>query len=146
MRVIGFSTAAALCLLLQAHSVVADDTDRRRVVLTALTRDFKLARKLPAGSRPAPPSVDLNALVGIPATRVRSALGRPDRPLPDYDYECGAEHCWAFTYGSLREEEPTVVAEQDGSKTIIVTTGGPYLLVLGISGKQVTTAKWQGQK
>jgi hypothetical protein len=34
----------------------------------------------------------------------------------------------------------------DGTMSIEVSTGGPWLLILGFKGNRLTTAFWRGQK
>jgi hypothetical protein len=123
-----------------------ESQSQRHATLAALASDFAKARALPPGSRPAPPGLNLEDLVGLSLSQIRSALGSPDKPIEGYGFECGAERCFAFTYGPTGHEEPTEIKQADGLETVVVTTGGPFLLVVGVSSKEVITARWQGQK
>jgi hypothetical protein len=117
-----------------------------RVALSELANDFKSARTLPAGSRPSPPDLDLKSLPGLSSTRLRSSLGPPDHPIHGYRPQCGADLCWVFTYGPKESFAPSVIKQENGLNTIEVTTGGPFLLVVGVLSNRVATVKWEGQK
>lgn len=93
------------------------------------------------------PDIDPEPLIGIPASAIRAALGHSDRAYGHYNWECGAPLCWVFVYDSLKPRpDPIVASPTPGLNTVIVTTGGPPLLILGITRGRVTSARWQGQK
>ena len=115
-------------------------------VLAALAHKFTTARALSPGTRPAPPDIDINKLIGVKWTTVRAALGHPDAPV-DYDWECRAEQCQVYSYGAdeREAERPAMVNARDLT-SITVITGGPWVLILGVSRNTVTSVRWQGQK
>lgn len=116
--------------------------------LDILRQSFAAIRRDPAPpSWPAIPDIDPEPLIGMPASAIRTALGRSDRRYGHYDWECGAPVCWVFTYDSLKPRPaPIVDSPTPGLKTVIVTTGGPPLLILGIARGRVISARWQGQR
>jgi hypothetical protein len=141
--------STALLLTWSIGSMAGDSINDRTSSLNALAKHFARARILPSGSRPSPPTIDLGMIVGLRSAAIRKALGVSDPPVDGYDFQCGAPTCWVYTYGPEEhgggEETPSI---EDGSNlsTIVITTGGPFLLVLGISANRVLTARWQGQK
>lgn len=132
--------------LAKVENIADDSGSRARDKLAELAKDFASARALPDGSRPGPPEFDLNVLLGLRSSRIRSALGSRDNPVAGYRYDCGAKLCWTFTYGPTNHVTMKEIREVNGLETIEVTAGGPFLLVLGISSNRVITAKWLGQK
>jgi hypothetical protein len=121
------SAAIIVLALTYSTAVCAGDSEHQlRDALAALAGDFAKARALPLGSRPEPPDWNLQPLLGLRAFRLRSTLGSPDRPVDGYHFECGARLCWAFTYGPAGHEESTVIRQDNGLNTVVVTTGGPY--------------------
>jgi hypothetical protein len=69
--------------------------------------------------------------------------------VPDYEGDdllnCDATQCWAFKYGP-EPELPEKRFLDDGQTEIVVTTGGPWLLLLAIENDSVTTVRWRGQR
>jgi hypothetical protein len=116
--------------------------------LHELQRDFIKARALPEGTRPAPPDISLKPLLGVTLSKITSLLGKPDKPTEDYDFGCHAKRCVTYTYGAKESLEGSVEPSNDdsGLETVTVTTGGPWLLVLGVESDRVVFAKWLGQK
>jgi hypothetical protein len=123
-----------------------EPSDDYHATLNQLASDFKGARALPAGSCPSPPDLDLKALLGSNSTRLRSALGPPDRPVRGSRPKCGADLCWTFRYGPKPNFAHSAVAQENGLNSILVATGGPFLLIVGISSNRVETAEWLGQR
>jgi hypothetical protein len=114
--------------------------------LDMLTESFDQVRRGPPSSEwPAIPDIDPEPLIGMSASAIRAALGRPDRPTRYDNWECSACVCWVYTYNSLKPLPDAVVASSTPG-VVIVTTGGPPLLILGITDGRVTSARWQGQK
>ncbi len=117
--------------------------------LDTLSQSFaQIRRDPPSPHWPAIPDIDPEPLIGMPASAIRAALGRSDRPdRYEEDWECGAPRCWVYTYDSPKPRDYVVVdSPTPGLKTVIVSTGGPPLLILGITSGRVTSARWQGQK
>jgi hypothetical protein len=142
------SRPIALAWIVLAQAALAADPDAAfRSVLRSLAEDFQAARALPVGTRPMPPDLELRKLMGIPWPVVRAALGPPDAP-DDYDWECHAKRCRVYSYGA--DERQTDVSEsgvdRNGVPWITVITGGPWVLILGVSSNKVVSARWQGQK
>ena len=147
----GMSIASGCAILIFSFTgsellFAGESRDHYRAALSELADDFKSARTLPAGSRPSPPDLDLKSLLGLSSTRLRSSLERPDHPIHGYRPQCGADLCWVFTYGPKESFAPSVIKQENGVNTIEVTTGGPFLLVIGLSSNRVATARWEGQK
>jgi hypothetical protein len=144
------SRSIVLCVMvfLQA-SCAANPPDSAQSTLTNLARHFRAARALPEGTRPAPPDVKIEKIVGLPVSAVRSALGPADAPLKvEYDWDCDAETCQIYTYGADERAsiDARIAADKKDLESIVITTGGPYVLVVGVSSNTVATARWQGQK
>lgn len=114
-------------------------------VLTELSADFSAARSQPPGSRPTPPYVDLEQLIGLRLYSVRAALGMPDSQESGMS-PCEAVRCWSYTYGPGPEPYSDEVQHHGETDSIVVTTGGPFLLILGVSGDRVVSADWLGQR
>jgi hypothetical protein len=116
--------------------------------LAALAKDFAYARSLPEGTRPGPSEdVDIDMLVGLRLSTIRGAIGSPDKRDRRFPLECGAPRCVSFTYG--QEERPVYappLLQPDGLMTVIVDTGGPWLLILGLAEGRVVSAQWRGQR
>jgi hypothetical protein len=140
-------TLAILLLSWSTLSFAGDVNGQRQAKLGELAKYFVQARSLHPGSRPPPPDFNLETLIGSRSNSIRKALGRPDRTDNDYDFGCGAQKCWVYTYGP-KSEPFQEIPQDDGSglSTIVVTTGGPFILILGISSNRIITARWQGQK
>jgi len=146
IRAASFCAILIIALMHSGRLFAGESNDRYRVALGVLSDDFKKARTLPPGSRPSPPDLDLSALLGLSSTRLRSALGSPDHRGHSDHAGCDAELCWVFTYGPKESFAPTVIKQENGLDTVVVTTGGPFLLVVGVSSNRVATARWEGQK
>lgn len=121
-----------------ATSSTAEDTLRK------LTKEFSAARAMPLGSRPRPPNTDLAALNGLPSSAINAALGPED--MGSFRPECHAPVCWSFTYGPGPAPFHAPVDNGNGTVSVEVTTGGPWLLVIGLTSGHVATAFWQGQR
>jgi hypothetical protein len=141
---------AIASVLICSVSFAADTTKSSQLTLSALARDLVKARALPEGTRPQPPDdVELSDLLGLSFSSVRHALGVPDkrhrRWVPP---GCHAPICLTYTYG--RQESPATSSAPvdlgNGMMEILVSTGGPYLLVLGFSGDRLVSADWLGQR
>ena len=101
----------------------------------------------PSGSRPTPPDVDVKALLGLQKSAIRTVLGPPDIRKANYpSLECHAAQCWSFTYGPGPSPLPAPTDDGDGTMSVYVTTGGPWLLILGFTKGRLVTAFWRGQK
>ena len=134
--------AIALATLLLYVSAAAAADSPRTTVLSDLQLAFQRARALPLGSRPPPPpDLNINALVGAQPGALRASLGTPNYEGSDLD--CGASRCWAFTYGP--EPAPTTSERDigDGRTEVVVSTGGPWLLLVAIDNDSVKTARWR---
>jgi hypothetical protein len=142
---------SSFVFLLLFSSMIAwagDAPDQTSAALGALTRYFAEARTLPSGTRPRPPQVNLKGLIGLPSDAIRRSLGPPDPPVENYDFACHASECWVYTYGAKENfaEGGQICEEGSDLCSIVVTTGGPFLLIVGVSSGHVVTARWQGQK
>ena len=110
-------------------------------MLHAFRDAFAAARALPLGSRPSPPDLDPTSLVHTSLFTLKRLLG------PSMHVDCDdlltrpVETCVSFTYGPA--PAPPV---EDPPGSISVTTGGPWLLVVGLSKGRVMDAQWLGQK
>ena len=140
-------TGLGLLLVLSSAIAVETPSSKTEATLRALTADFSEARSMPLGSRPGPSTVDLAALHGLSPSAVRAALGDPDsyenRTLaPD----CQAALCWSFTYGPGPAPLQGIVDNGDGTMSVDVQIGGPWLLIIGFKNDRLVTAFWQGQK
>lgn len=124
----------------------SDARDQMAAALSALARYFSEARTLPSGTRPRPPKVNLKRLIGLPSGTIRRSLGPPDPPVGNYDFACHASRCWVYTYGAKENFDKGGSICDEGSDlcSVVVSTGGPFLLILGLSSGHVVTARWQG--
>jgi hypothetical protein len=52
----------------------------------------------------------------------------------------------SFTYGQVEHSVGRFERQPNGLMAVIVSTGGPRLLLLGVSAGQVVSSQWQGQK
>jgi hypothetical protein len=114
-------------------------------VLTELSADFSAARAQPLGSRPAPPDVELTRLIGLKTSSVHAALGAPESQEPGMPL-CEATRCWSYTYGPGPKPFSDEVQHHGNTDSIVVSTGGPFLLILGVSADRVISAHWLGQR
>jgi hypothetical protein len=115
--------------------------------LNTLHSFFLSARAQPSGSRPTPPDVDVKALLGLQKSAIRTVLGPPDIRKANYpSLECHAAQCWSYTYGPGPSPLPAPTDDGDGTMSVYVTTGGPWLLILGFTKGRLVTAFWRGQK
>jgi hypothetical protein len=140
------SIALTLIMITQT-ALAADPATTSQSVLQSLAGDFEAARALPVGSRPVPPDIELRKLVGMKWSIVRAALGSPDVP-DDYDWQCHAKKCEVYSYGAneRQADKPETGEDGNGLQWVSVTTGGPWVLILGVSLNKVISARWQGQK
>jgi hypothetical protein len=109
--------------------------------LEAFRQAFAGARALPLGSRPSPPDLDPTSLIHISFSTIRAYLGRSTHLDCDDLLARPPEACASFTFGP--GPSPPV---EDSPGSITVTTGGPWLLVVGLSKGHVVDARWLGQK
>jgi hypothetical protein len=146
-RLIALGLLALACM---TSSIASDGSREQLAKLNALAKHFSKARSYALGSRPHPPHVDINSLIGLSSASILKALGTPDvPPTDDYDYDCGPPRCWAYSYGPSSSEfdaNNAAASARGDLESIVVTTGGPYLLILGIVSDRVVTARWRGQK
>jgi len=91
------------------------------------------------GGRPAPPSTNLESLAGIRRATVAEVLGQPAACDMDSEPGCG-DSVWHYVFG------PEPGAAEIGADSVLVTTGGPWLLVIHFGNDRVASANWQGQK
>jgi hypothetical protein len=146
-RLAALSFFAVACLT----SAIASDGGRVQMSnLHALAKHFSKARSLAPGSRPHPPHVDINSLIGLNSASILKSLGTPDDPPSDeYDYDCAAPRCWAYSYGPTSSDfdaNNAAASARGDLESIVVNTGGPYLLILGLVSDRVVTASWRGQR
>ena len=134
-------------IVITQTAMAADTATAYLSVLQSLARDFASARALPAGTRPVPPEVELVKLVGMKWSIVRTTLGSPDAP-DDYDWQCHANKCQVYRYGADERQasQPETGDDGNGLQWVTVTTGGPWVLILGVSSNKVVSARWQGQR
>lgn len=139
---------AIICVLVPMVSCSTTTSDpNASATLIALGKDFAYARSLPEGTRPRPPEdVDIHALIGMKLSAIRRAIGRPNKLDRQFPPECGEWRCVSFTYGQYEHSVGRVERQPNGLMTIIVSTGGPWLLLLGLSGDRVVSAQWRGQR
>jgi hypothetical protein len=109
--------------------------------LVALRDAFAIARALPRGSRPSPPDLEPTELINSSLATLEAYLGRSTRLDCDDLLTRPAETCASFTYGP--GPAPPIKVAPD---SVTVTTGGPWLLVAGLSKGRVVDARWLGQK
>jgi hypothetical protein len=116
--------------------------ERDTSTLDTIRAHFVAARALPPGSRPPPPATDLKSLIRVPISTLEAYLGASEPA-----FECGdlfprpPATCIAYTFGP--EPAPEV---EDPASEIAVATGGPWLLVIGISNGRVVASRWLGQR
>jgi len=109
--------------------------------LDAFHTAFVAARTLPPGSRPLPPDLEPSRLIHTPLIVLKGYLGASMQLDCGELLSCRAEKCVYFTYGP----GPTAPTD-DPPGSITVVTGGPWLLVVGVSKGRVVDARWLGQK
>lgn len=129
------------CLLL---SNPAWSVSPAEALLSYLHDQLSIARSLPPGSRPSPPTRDLAALVGSERASIVSALGTPSACGDDEGDECAKGDLWQYEWGPPARE-PQVRSDAAGD-VIQMETGGPWLLVIAFSEDRVENADWQGQR
>src|SRR6202022_640101 len=98
-------------------------------------------------TRPTPPYFYLEQLVGASQSSVRHALGVPDSQWRISRELCQAALFVSYTFGAretISSPEP-VRHNADGTDSIVVTTGGPWLLILGFTDGRLVSARWLGQ-
>jgi hypothetical protein len=86
--------------------------------------------------------MDLGFLVGLSTREIRQALGAPY----DRSAACLAAQCWSYRYGPEAPPPEVETKNDDGTVNVVVTTGGPFLLIIGFSSHRAIQAKWQGQR
>ena len=111
------------------------------LILDAFRDAFAAARALPLGSRPPPPDLKPAGLVHTPFTTLKAYLGHATHLDCDDLLTRPVKTCASFTFGPA----PTIPVD-DPPGSITVTTGGPWLLVVGLSQGRVVDARWLGQK
>ena len=141
-RRVAVAFAVTLLTGIAAHAVEKPE----RPALSALASHFAAARGMPAGSRPGPPDLNIEVLVGMPAAIIRSNLGVPEScswvPPP------ASKHgeCWSYTFGPRSARPAGLVSAHGGSDEVARETGGPWLLMLEIRAGRVLAARWLGQR
>jgi len=133
-------TPLAMAVLSAAVCVYADAVPADALI-KELQNDLASARSLPAGSRPPPPALRLESLVGLARSKLKNSLGRPTYCEPESLKSCARAVTWKYAWG------PSSATPRSGSEdSIEVTTGGPWLLVVDFRDERVLTARWQGQR
>jgi hypothetical protein len=129
------------------HATASDVPAKSTSDLNSLASYFNKARALPVGTRPPPPHANLRKLIGLAFDEIRGALGPPDPP-DDYDWQCHATRCAVYSYGADERNAPVRTGDAgNGIQWIEVSTGGPWVLILGVSSSdKVVSARWEGQK
>lgn len=140
--------AAAICLMHWVPSWADGSAARIQAALAVLADQFLAARSLPEGTRPTPPYFNLEQLVGASQSSVRHALGAPDPQWQISRELCQAAICVSYTYGARETKSSTepVRHNADGTDSIVVSTGGPWLLILGFTDARLVGARWLGQR
>jgi len=136
----------ALALLLPLRVTGSTEVPPSQSALKALSRHFDAARASPPGSRPKTPNIDLQALVGVPFSAVRTSLGTPAKCAWVPPPELKGGECWSYVYGPKAVHIPASVYLHNGYEEITVVSGGPFLLMLNVSEGHIAAAKWLGQR
>jgi hypothetical protein len=108
--------------------------------LESLRAKLVSVRAMTPGSRPAHPTIDTKSLVGLRRATIANALGIPTYCEPPSD-SCVTAKGWQYEWGPPAE---TQLPQADGE--MIVTTGGPWLLIFEFSQNHVAAVYWQGQR
>jgi hypothetical protein len=132
----------ALVVLVAALHFGACATEGGRA---SLLRDLKAglaaARALAPGSRPEPPELVLDPLVGMSKAEILAALGHPTYCGESGDAECSTSSPWAYEWGP-----PPPAREEDKDGLVWVSAGGPDIVLLKFTNNVVASALWQGQR
>ena len=126
-----------------SFSVLAGTLDKL-TLLDTMKSELTTARRLPAGSRPAPPQGDLSSLEGVSATDVLRKLGRPTNCEPGGPHKCGHSTSIVYEWGPRALTPRT--QKHGENEVVTITIGGPFLLVLDLERGLVKSARWQGQR
>jgi hypothetical protein len=136
----------ALAVVLSTTVVASTPADRSQATLRTLASSFSQARALPPGSRPGPPRIELRPMLGLASSSIRAALGAPESDDKESASDCHAAFCWVYRYGPGPAPIPPPSKTADGGSEITVSTGGPFLLILGFSEDHLVSARWLGQR
>ena len=136
-RIVGSALAATVLAI--SFAISAEDANGTKLLET-LQAGLTSARSLPNGSRPAPPDLELKDLVGLDRSSVRRFLDRPSYCEPEESNACAQSASWTYVWG------PPSAPPEERDGYIIVTTGGPWLLVVEFAKNRVSGARWQGQR
>ena len=110
-------------------------------LLEVLRTQLVAARSLAPGSRPEYPDVELSSLVGLSRAKVHSILGKPTYCEPEEQPSCSKAASWHYAWGPSADSPREL---PDGS--VIVTTGGPWLLIIDFVRDRISAVRWQGQR
>ncbi len=139
-RLLAGATLAALAIV--ARSGTPDSAQ----LLTDLRQGLMVARALPDGSRPPHPNRDMSPLLGLKRAELLRVLGAPSYCGHDESWSSTGTNCngvspWQYSWGP-----PAPDPQSAGPGFVLVTTGGPWLLVLEFSSDKVSAVHWQGQR
>jgi hypothetical protein len=115
-------------------------------LLKDLRQGLDSAQALRSGSRVSLPTQDLSRLIGVHRSDVESTLGLPtycghDESWSNVGTNCGTATPWSYRWGP-----PPPRLDSAGPGRIVVTAGGPPLLVLEFSSDKVTAPRWQEER
>jgi hypothetical protein len=142
-RLLLFSAAVAFVAFTQA---TLSDAQTGLNLLKDLGQGLKVVRALPKGSKPSHPDQELLRLVGVSKSDVRRILGIPNYCGHDESFSvsganCGAASPWRYSWGP-----PAPDPDSAGPGYVVITSGGPWQIVLEFSSDKVSAAHWEDQR
>jgi hypothetical protein len=137
---------ASVATLIAGGQVAAAGTESGLKLLKELRRQLDSTRALPRGSKAPRPEQDLSSLVGVSRSEVAHILGLPsycgqNESWSNRGSDCGGRSPWKYSWGP-----PGPEPDSAGPGKVVVTAGGPWLLVVTFSADRISSAKWLPQE
>ena len=137
-------TAAAA--LTAAGQVGLGGTQAGLSLLNELRQELHSARALPVGTKVARPDKNLALLLGLSSTDIQRSLGWRSYCGHDESWsiegtDCRGKTPWRYSWGP-----PSPAPDSAGPGRIVVTAGGPPLLVMDFLADKVSAARWEEQR
>lgn len=137
-----FSIAA----LTAAWHIGLGGTQSALSLLNELRQELRSVRSLPAGTKVSVPDKNLAPLLGLSSTEIQRSLGWPtycghEETWSIKGTDCSGKTFWRYSWGPL-----SPAPNSAGPGHIVVTAGGPPLLVLDFQADKVSGARWEEQR
>jgi hypothetical protein len=137
---------SALAMFTAAGQVGLAGTEAGHTLLNELRRELASVRSVPIGTKISLPDKKLGPLLGLSSADIQRFLGWPsycghDETWSTKGTDCAGRTPWRYLWGP-----PPPAPDSAGPGRIVVTAGGPPLLVLDFTSDKVSAARWEEER